>query len=104
MKIALVLSRTPGYSETFFRSKIAGLLKKGFVVELFVDHKDPSFNLCPQFALPGNSPVRFIFTFLKVLFTHPQRLFSLYSKLSKDGKNLRERIIAIYSNLHLLQS
>ena len=29
MKIGIVLSQTPGYSETFFNSKIKGLLKNG---------------------------------------------------------------------------
>ena len=46
MKIGLVLSRTPAYSETFFISKIEGLQKNGFEVVLFVNSKDTHFDLC----------------------------------------------------------
>ena len=38
MKIGIVLSSTPSYSETFFISKIKGLQKHGFEVVLFVNH------------------------------------------------------------------
>ena len=40
MKIGIVLSSTPAYSETFFNSKIKGLQKNGFEVVLFVNSKD----------------------------------------------------------------
>ena len=46
MKIGLVLSRPPGYSESFFRNKISGLIKHGIEVELFVDIADNGFKLC----------------------------------------------------------
>ena len=46
MKIGLVLSSTPAYSETFFNSKIKGLQKNGFEVVLFVNSKDTHFDLC----------------------------------------------------------
>ena len=46
MKIGLVLSSTPSYSETFFISKIKGLQKHGFEVVLFVNHTNNGFNLC----------------------------------------------------------
>jgi colanic acid/amylovoran biosynthesis glycosyltransferase len=36
-KIGIVLSSTPGYSETFFKSKIKGLQESGYDVTLFVD-------------------------------------------------------------------
>ena len=35
MKIGIVLPQTPGYSETFFRSKMAGLVGMGHQVYLF---------------------------------------------------------------------
>lgn len=46
MKIGLVLSTTPAYSETFFISKIKGLQKNGFQVVLFVGKNKENFDLC----------------------------------------------------------
>jgi len=48
MKIGIVLSTPPGYSETFFTSKIKGLQSNGMNVVLFVQKKDSDFNLCKQ--------------------------------------------------------
>jgi colanic acid/amylovoran biosynthesis glycosyltransferase len=47
MKIGIVLSSTPGYSETFFRSKIQGLQDNGIDVHLFCFTAKEDFNLCP---------------------------------------------------------
>ena len=38
MKIGIVLPSVPGYSETFFTSKIKGLQANGFEVILFVNN------------------------------------------------------------------
>ena len=40
MKIALVLPAVPGYSETFFQSKIKGLLSHGHQVIVITSKKD----------------------------------------------------------------
>ena len=47
MKIGLILSNTPGYSETFFISKIKGLQKNGIDVCLFSQNIKEDFTLCP---------------------------------------------------------
>lgn len=47
MRIGLVLSTTPGYSETFFRSKIKGLQENGIEVRLFCQNNNEGFDLCP---------------------------------------------------------
>ncbi len=67
MKIGIVLSQTPGYSETFFRSKIKGLQKHGMHVSLFVQNKQKDFNLCPVYESPKVSanPVFQAFFFIK---------------------------------------
>ena len=46
MKIGIVLSSLPLYSETFFISKIEGLQKCGFEVVLFVGYGNKNFDLC----------------------------------------------------------
>ena len=55
MRIGIVLSTTPAYSETFFRSKIEGLLKNGFEVILYCHKNDGKFKLCPVVVGPSVS-------------------------------------------------
>jgi len=52
MKIGLVLSKTPEYSETFFLSKIKGLQNSGIELTLFVQKKSPDFVLCKVVKAP----------------------------------------------------
>lgn len=54
-RIGLVLSAAPGYSETFFRSKIEGLMTGGHQVVLFCSENQQNFNLCPVHLLPRHS-------------------------------------------------
>ena len=56
MHIGIVLAATPGYSETFFLSKISGLLSAGHHVILFTGKADPNFNLCPVVIRPRGNP------------------------------------------------
>ena len=46
MTIALVLPQPPGYSETFFRSKIKGLQANGHQVILVTAATNKTFDLC----------------------------------------------------------
>lgn len=55
MKIGLVLPSVPGYTETFFRSKIRGLQSTGYEVILFCSNNNEKFNDCPVFLLPKKS-------------------------------------------------
>jgi colanic acid/amylovoran biosynthesis glycosyltransferase len=58
MRIGIVLPSVPSYSETFFRSKIAGLLESGFEVTLFVKNGKNSKNfICPVKVHPRISSV-----------------------------------------------
>ena len=52
MTIGLVLSKTPAYSETFFISKIEGLIAQGHQVILFCGENQNEFNLCRVVLLP----------------------------------------------------
>jgi colanic acid/amylovoran biosynthesis glycosyltransferase len=52
LRIGLVLASAPGYSETFFRSKIQGLQDSGNQVILFCSDNAQNFNLCPVVLLP----------------------------------------------------
>ncbi|WP_394906977.1 glycosyltransferase family 4 protein [uncultured Mesonia sp.] len=52
MKIVLVLSSPPGYSETFFRSKIKGLQAQGHELILVTGPSQRSFDLCKHIKHP----------------------------------------------------
>lgn len=51
MKIGLVLSKVPGYSETFIRSKISGLIKMGHEVTLFTDMPDSNGHIDTEYRV-----------------------------------------------------
>ncbi len=55
MKIGLILPSGPGYTETFFRSKIEGLQKTGHQVIIFCTNNPENFNDCPVILLPKKS-------------------------------------------------
>ncbi|MFK7831976.1 MAG: glycosyltransferase family 4 protein [Winogradskyella sp.] len=107
MKIGLVLASTPGYSETFFSSKIKGLQEHGFHVVLLVQKVDPSFTLCPVVKGPKvykNSILQMmsmILVFLKLLFN--LKAVINYIKLEKNVPIKTRRLVKnLYINSHLL--
>ncbi|RDK84821.1 glycosyltransferase family 4 protein [Marinirhabdus gelatinilytica] len=53
MRIGIVLSQPPGYSETFFTSKIKGLQEHGITVHLFVQKQPTAFTLCKVVTAPS---------------------------------------------------
>lgn len=66
MKIGLVLSNTPQYSETFLISKIEGLQQQGVEVVLFVGKNETSFSLCEVKTQPKLSPFSLVVAFIKL--------------------------------------
>lgn len=104
MKIGIVLSRPPGYSETFFRNKIIGLLEKGITVELYVEHYEDSFNLCKQIALPELYSFSTIVFFVSTFISKPGRVWNFIR--AEFSCNHKPFVIVrnLYSSLHLLNS
>lgn len=109
MRIALILSSTPGYTETFFVSKINGLLKQGHEVTLFVQRKEPDFTLCHVVQAPKvykNSIVQTV-AMLGVLgsllfyFGRVRRMVQLERKHQASWQQIIKRV---YLNAHLLKS
>ena len=91
MKIGIVLSAPPTYSETFFNSKIEGLLSNGHEVTLFTQKDNDSFGLCPVKTSPRvfrKNPVFQLVYSLQVfigLLAYPGRLGRFY-RLEKGAK------------------
>lgn len=107
MIIGIVLSSTPSYSETFFNSKIKGLLKQGFNVIVFTQKTNKDFNLCPTKKSPkvySFLPLQllsFVFVFLKLV----PRIFVVkrFITLERQQNNSWRTIIKkVYLNAHIL--
>ncbi len=109
MKIGIVLSSTPGYSETFFRSKIKGLQKKGIEVCLFCFKREDDFDLCPVIKGPRvranlleqTWSILREFTLLLPYWSTVSRYIKLERKEKTRWWDLFKRI---YLNSHLLKA
>lgn len=111
MRIGLVLSSPPGYSETFLRSKIKALLEAGHEVVLFTGHrKQAAINqLCDvRFARPVDSrfPILQIFrigvVLAGLLIRIPLTTQRFWRLERADGATMRKSIERIYINSHIL--
>lgn len=101
IRIGIVLPSVPAYSETFFRSKIDGLLRNGFEVILFVKNPKGADNfICPVKVHPRLSTNAFIRTvqtimlFAKLLLTVPKQSFRLVKLTRKYNYSLFQAIRA----------
>lgn len=110
MRIGLVLAQPPGYSETFFRSKINGLTKHGFEVELFVgNNAEISEEFKVHKALPirkGNLVIQSLWIFLAffmLLFTAPNAAYAYYKMERNEGNSFRKSLESVYTNAHILK-
>ncbi|XLS28475.1 glycosyltransferase family 4 protein [Flavobacteriaceae bacterium M23B6Z8] len=107
MRIALVLADTPAYSETFFTSKIKGLLENGFEVVLYTRNQRNSFDLCKVVKAPdftGNALRKLVvvaFTFFKLL-GHPVVVKRFVQWEKKSNRSAKAILKNLFVNSHLL--
>lgn len=108
MKIGIVLAKTPGYSETFFISKIRGLQDNGMEVSLFVQKKVSNFTLCKVEVAPQVFKRNFLFqiitafvVFIKLI-RFPRRLFKFIKFEIAVKRSTPQLIKNIYNNAHIL--
>ena len=109
MRIGLILSNTPGYSETFFKYKIKGLLAQGMDVRLYCQHKSEDFKICPVIESPkiSRNPLLQFWYFLKeiaLLLPYTSRVFHYIELERKEGTGLIQIFKRIYLNSHLLKA
>ena len=108
IKIGLVLSGTPGYSETFFISKIKGLQEAGFEVVLFVDKKTTKFDLCAvyeAYSIHKGNLMHFFMNCIKVVFNLilSPRGFVRFVRLElKEHRNGNQIIKNVFLSAHIL--
>ncbi len=109
MRIGLVLSKTPGYSETFFINKIKGLQEYGHEVFLFVQQKEASFSLCNVIVAPTihkNSiytAFSFIWTYFTLIFYPKPLMRFIYLEL-QYGRSIYQLLKNVYFNASLLKA
>ncbi|RIA10255.1 colanic acid/amylovoran biosynthesis glycosyltransferase [Flavobacteriaceae bacterium MAR_2010_72] len=107
MRIGIVLSKTPSYSETFFISKIKGLQAYGHEVVLFVQNKSHDFNICPVVRSPysGKNGMLLAFQSLIIVFrilSHVQTVYRFVELERMANRSYRQILKNVYSNSHIL--
>lgn len=107
--IGLVLFNTPGYSETFFRSKIKGLQENGVEVRLFCYNKTDDFVLCPVTESPKVSHNLLIqsWNFARefvLLLPHLPTVIRYIKLERKEETDWIELIKKLYLNAYLLKA
>ena len=109
MKIGLILANPPGYSETFFNSKINGLQENGANVTVFAQTSNEEFKLCPVKTAPkvyANPIKQLIAMGVVYLALLPQlRRILRYIALERQEKTAWRLVFKrIYLNAHLLKA
>lgn len=109
-RIGLVLPNTPAYSETFFKSKIEGLIDNGYEVLLFVGNstnpKIPNTRIYKQLKIHKNifiQLIKLIWVLLIATIFYP-KILKKYIQLEKsEGISFQKLMKNIYINHHILK-
>jgi colanic acid/amylovoran biosynthesis glycosyltransferase len=109
MKIGIVLSNSPSYSETFFSSKIRGLQENGMEVRLYCQSKTNNFTLCPVILSSkiSRNPLIQLWYFIReftLLLPHLPAVIRYVKLERKERSGLLQILKKIYLNAHLLKS
>lgn len=109
MKIGIVLPSVPGYSETFFTSKIKGLQANGFEVILFVNNFSSKTALdCTVISSPKFSKNKLKNIFLSLYYFVKSLIFSfknvkkLYKLDKQDNLSFSQSIKSIIISSHII--
>ena len=108
MKIALVLSAPPGYSETFFNFQIKGLKENGHDVTLFTGNSSLQYDFCKHRTHPNVNKFRVLQIFLMIyrgftLLPNFKAVKTYIHLERKQGTPIRRVIEKIYINASLLK-
>ena len=109
MFIAIVLAQQPSYSETFFNSKIKGLIDHGYTVQLYVQKQTSTYNHCKVNVAPKVSTnmvfqaIKTFFVFLSLL-PNFKRVYRFVLLEIKAKRSFIQIIKNCYNNSHLLKS
>jgi len=107
MKIGIVLSSTPSYSETFFISKIKGLQQHGYEVILFVNHQKSEFDLCKVKSFPVNRGfglIKSVLSFLILIITKPAAIRKFIKYEKKVGIGFSQVVKKVFLYQHIFRT
>ncbi len=110
MRIGLVLPAIPAYSETFFRSKISGLIANGHEVVIFVNGKTTESQYCGarvvcSFSTQGNRMLLLLrakVTLFVLLVSHTKTVFRFIKSERKEHTSWLRLISCLLQNATLL--
>ena len=109
MRIGLVIPAVPGYSETFFRSKIKGLQDKGHEVILFIGSGNPrQGDICKVCCARRVSRSSFLMllsvcmTYVELMVRSPFSCIRFVRLEIEDGFSLKTVLEHLYINFHIL--
>lgn len=108
MKIGIVLPSIPGYSETFFRSKIIGLQNSGHIIYLFVNIRTDDSIKCNVIFAPQLKKQVFLrvlhsfYILIKAILKAPTQTQRLWKEEKKSGASYSKRLKKIIINSHIL--
>jgi len=110
MRIGLVLPKVPGYSETFFRSKVKGLTQNGHEVFIFVNkgnnHAFTGAKVRRSYVVNRNDILSLLLitgVFIRLIITQPKRIVRFYKLLKADGKSIFSILRNFCLNAHILK-
>jgi len=109
MKIGIILAKPPSYSETFFNSKIKGLLDYGHDVTLYVRDNSSSFSGCKVVLAPKVSKnpivqiIKMVLVFVGLLFRF-KRLQQFITLEKASGRRTKEIFRNTFINAHVLKA
>jgi glycosyltransferase involved in cell wall biosynthesis len=107
LRIGLVLSTVPGYSETFFRNKIKFLKEEGFEITLLVDRGQNGFELCrvvEGFSNQGTKKQRLFKLLILVSRSlwNPVKLAKLWQLNKADGFAFKQNVLSLMGSAHIV--
>lgn len=108
MTIGIVLAKPPGYSETFFNSKIKGLQENGHEVVLFTGPCKESYRVCTHKESPRVHKIlllqicNMIFVGLRLL-PHLKAVQKFVELEREESSSVSRIFKKIYNNSHLLK-
>ena len=109
MRIGLVLAETPGYSETFFRSKINGLRASGYKIYVFVgsNAKNQSdITGIKAWPIYKNNPaiqgLFFLLAFIWVFMKAPRQAIRFIRLERCGGMSLTGALQKLYLSVHII--
>ena len=109
MKLGIVLSKPPSYSETFFNSKIKGLLEHGYDVTLYVRENTEDYTTCKVYTAPRvfKNPILQVlstgFVVLSLVF-YLKRILKFIKLERLSGRSITDTLKNCYKNAHLLKA